>query len=103
MACWPSSDFNPAHEDSARGHRDAAHELKTAFDSESDTDPIGNIRMRQLLLMEDCLKAIGFPTHDEHKARVSLVPCIFQEATDEEFARYVEESFNFIDRGQNKK
>jgi hypothetical protein len=55
-------------------------QIKSAIDHKFDTDPIGNVRMRQLLLMEDCLNSIGFPTHAEHKARVSLVPYIFQEA-----------------------
>jgi hypothetical protein len=55
-------------------------QIKTGIDHGFDADPIGNSRLRQLLLMEDCLVAIGFPTEDEHKARVSLVPYIFQEA-----------------------
>ncbi len=55
-------------------------QIKSAIAHDFDTDPIGNVRLRQLLLMEDCLNAIGFPTHAEHKARVSLVPYIFQEA-----------------------
>jgi hypothetical protein len=55
-------------------------QIKLAIDHEFDTDPIGNVRVRQLLLMEDCLNSIGFPAHAEHKARVSLVPYIFQEA-----------------------
>lgn len=55
-------------------------QIKSAIDHEFDMDPIGNVRMRQLLLMEDCLNAIGFPTEAEHKSRVSLVPYIFQEA-----------------------
>jgi hypothetical protein len=55
-------------------------QIKSAIDHESDMDPVGNVRVRQLLLMEDCLNSIGFPTHAEHKARVSLVPYIFQEA-----------------------
>jgi hypothetical protein len=114
-------------------------ELKTAFDNGSDSDRMGNIRMRQLLLMEDCLNAIGFPTEDEHKAKVSIVPYIFQEAnydgiswteksaeldhltayfeldfmmqnqgksrqeaTDEEFERYCDEAFKFIDQAQKE-
>jgi hypothetical protein len=55
-------------------------QIKTGIDHDFDADPIGNVRLRQLLLMEDCLTAIGFPTETEHKARVSLVPYIFQEA-----------------------
>ena|SRR5947209_19584934 len=55
-------------------------QIRFGLDHEFDTDPIGNIRMRQLLLMEDYLNSIGFPTYAEHKARVSLVPYIFQEA-----------------------
>jgi hypothetical protein len=55
-------------------------QIKSAIDHEFDMDPIGNVRVRQLLLMEDCLNSIGFPTHADHKARVSLVPYIFQEA-----------------------
>jgi hypothetical protein len=55
-------------------------QIKIGIDHEFDTDPIGNIRLRQLLLMEDCVNAIGFPTHGEHKAKVSLTPYIFQEA-----------------------
>ncbi len=55
-------------------------QIKSGIDHEFDTDPIGNVRLRQLLLMEDCLNSIGFPAHDEHKERVSLVPYIFQEA-----------------------
>ena len=55
-------------------------QIKSGIDHNFDTDPIGNVRLRQLLLMEDCLNAIGFPTHADHKARVSLVPYIFQEA-----------------------
>ena len=55
-------------------------QIKFGIDHDFDSDPIGNVRLRQLLLMEDCLTAIGFPTELEHKARVSLVPYIFQEA-----------------------
>src|ERR1051326_5625379 len=55
-------------------------QIKFGIDHNFDTDPIGNVRLRQLLLMEDCLNAIGFPTQTDHKARVSLVPYIFQEA-----------------------
>jgi hypothetical protein len=55
-------------------------QIKSGIDHDFDADPIGNVRLRQLLLMEDCLNAIGFPTEPEHKARVSLVPYIFQEA-----------------------
>ena len=55
-------------------------QIKMGVDHEFDTNPIGNIRLRQLLLMEDCLNAIGFPTHVDHKAKVSLTPYIFQEA-----------------------
>jgi hypothetical protein len=55
-------------------------QIKSAIEHEFDTNPIGNVRVRQLLLMEDCLNSIGFPAHAEHKARVSLVPYIFQEA-----------------------
>jgi hypothetical protein len=55
-------------------------QIKSGIDHDFDTDPIGNVRLRQLLLMEDCLNAIGFPTEPDHKARVSLVPYIFQEA-----------------------
>src|ERR1051326_5755096 len=55
-------------------------QIKFGIDHNFDTDPIGNVRLRQLLLMEDCLNAIGFPTEAEHKARVSLIPYIFQEA-----------------------
>ena len=55
-------------------------QIKSDLDRDSDIDPIGNVRLRQLLLMEDCLNAIGFPTEAEHKARVSLVPFVFQEA-----------------------
>jgi len=55
-------------------------QIKSAIDYDFDTDPIGNVRLRQLLLMEDCLNAIGFPTQADHKARASLVPFIFQEA-----------------------
>jgi hypothetical protein len=55
-------------------------QIRTGIDHGFDADPIGNVRLRQLLLMEDCLIAIGFPTEAEHKARVSLVPYIFQEA-----------------------
>ncbi len=112
-------------------------QIKSAIDHDFDTDPIGNVRLRQLLLMEDCLNAIGFPTESDHKARVSLVPYIFQEAnyhdiswTDQqaelahlgpyfdlvfmvqnqgrerseasaqEFKRYIDEAFGFIDRQQ---
>jgi hypothetical protein len=112
-------------------------QIKSGIDHDFDADPIGNVRLRQLLLMEDCLNAIGFPTEAEHKARVSLVPYIFQEANyddvswtdqhadlahlasyfeldfmvqnqgrerkeaaEQEFKRYVEDSFNFIDRAQ---
>jgi hypothetical protein len=55
-------------------------QIKFGIDHGFDANPIGNVRLRQLLLMEDCLNAIGFPTESEHKARVSLVPYIFQEA-----------------------
>jgi len=55
-------------------------QIKLGIEHEFDTDPVGNIRLRQLLLMEDCLNAIGFPTHEEHKGKVSLAPYIFQEA-----------------------
>ncbi|HEY7404400.1 MAG TPA: hypothetical protein VIB39_12815 [Candidatus Angelobacter sp.] len=55
-------------------------QIKSAIDHEFDMDPIGNVRVRRLLLMEDCLNSIGFPTHADHKARTSLVPYIFQEA-----------------------
>src|SRR5215467_12869902 len=55
-------------------------QIKSALDHEFDMDPVGNVRVRQLLLMEDCLNSIGFPTEAEHKARVSMVPYIFQEA-----------------------
>ena len=55
-------------------------QIKSGIDHDFDTDPVGNVRLRQLLLIEDCLNAIGFPTHTDHKARVSLVPYIFQEA-----------------------
>jgi len=55
-------------------------ELKTAIDNGLDTDRVGNIRVRQLLIMEDCLIAIGFPTNSDHKGKTSLVPYIFQEA-----------------------
>ena len=55
-------------------------QIKSGIDHDFDTDPIGNVRLRQLLLMEDCLNAIGFPAEAEHKARVSLVPYVFQEA-----------------------
>jgi hypothetical protein len=112
-------------------------QIKSGIDHNSDADPIGNVRLRQLLLMEDCLNAIGFPVREEHKARVSLVPYIFQEAnyddiswtnqqaelahlgswfeldfmvqnqgrergeaTPEEFKRYIDEAFKFIDRKQ---
>ena len=55
-------------------------QIKSGVDHGFDADPIGNVRLRQLLLMEDCLNAIGFPTEPGHRARVSLVPYIFQEA-----------------------
>jgi hypothetical protein len=55
-------------------------ELKTAIDNGHDTDRVGNIRVRQLLIMEDCLNAIGFPKNSDHNAKTSLVPYIFQEA-----------------------
>ena len=55
-------------------------QIKSGIDHAFDTNPIGNVRLRQLLLMEDCLNAIGFPIHADHKARISLVPYIFQEA-----------------------
>ena len=55
-------------------------QIKSGIDHDFDADPIGNVRLRQLLLMEDCLNAIGFPTEAGHKARVSLVPYVFQEA-----------------------
>lgn len=110
-------------------------QIRSGIDHEFDTDPIGNIRLRQLLLMEDCLNAIGFPTEAGHKARVSLVPYIFQEANyddiswtdqhadlahlasyfdldfmvqnqgrerseagEQEFKRYVDDAFKFIDQ-----
>jgi hypothetical protein len=115
-------------------------QIKSSIDHDFDTNPIGNVRLRQLLLMEDCLNAIGFPTEPEHKARVSLVPFIFQEANyddiswtdqqaelghlssyfeldfmvqnqgrerkeapEQEFKRYVDEAFRFIDRAQAAK
>jgi hypothetical protein len=115
-------------------------QIKSGVDHGFDADPIGNVRLRQLLLMEDCLNAIGFPAEPDHKARVSLVPYIFQEAnyddiswtdqqaelghlssyfeldfmvqnqgrersevTAEEFKRYVDEAFQFIDRAQASK
>jgi hypothetical protein len=55
-------------------------QIKSGIDHGFDADPIGNVRLRQLLLMEDCLNAIGFPAAPEHRARVSLAPYIFQEA-----------------------
>ncbi len=55
-------------------------ELKSAIDNGLDTDGVGNIRVCQLLIMEDCLNAIGFPEHTDHKAKASLVPYVFQEA-----------------------
>jgi hypothetical protein len=55
-------------------------QIKFGVDHGFDGNPIGNVRLRQLLLMEDCLNSIGFPTRPEHKARVSLVPYMFQEA-----------------------
>lgn len=55
-------------------------QIKWGIEHGFDADPIGNVRLRQLLLMEDCLNAIGFPAETDHKARVSLVPYIFQEA-----------------------
>ncbi len=55
-------------------------QVKFGIEHDFDANPIGNVRLRQLLLMEDCLNAIGFPTEREHRARVSLVPYIFQEA-----------------------
>jgi hypothetical protein len=55
-------------------------QIKSAIEHDFDTDPIGNVRVRQFLLMEDCLNSIGFPKEPEHKARVSLAPYIFQEA-----------------------
>jgi hypothetical protein len=55
-------------------------QIKSGIEHGFDADPVGNVRLRQLLLMEDCLTAIGFPTKAQHKARVSLVPYIFQEA-----------------------
>jgi len=112
-------------------------QIKSGIDHDFDTDPIGNVRLRQLLLTEDCLNAIGFPTEAEHKARVSLVPYVFQEANyhdiswtdqhadlahlgpyfdmdfmvqnqgrersevgEQEFKRYVEDAFKFIDQKQ---
>ncbi|HET9839307.1 MAG TPA: hypothetical protein VFR84_13820 [Candidatus Angelobacter sp.] len=112
-------------------------QIRFGIDHDFDADPIGNVRLRQLLLMEDCLNAIGFPTEQEHRARVSLVPYVFQEAnyddiswtdqradlahlapyfeldfmvqnqgrergevSEQEFKRYVEEAFKFIDRKQ---
>jgi hypothetical protein len=112
-------------------------QIKSGIDHDFDADPIGNVRLRQLLLMEDCLNAIGFPTEAEHKARVSLVPYIFQEANyddiswtdqhadlahlgayfdldfmvqnqgrersdagEQEFKRYVDDAFKFIDQKQ---
>ena len=115
-------------------------QLKLGIDHNFDADPIGNIRLRQFLIMEDCLNAIGFPTEDEHKARVSLAPYIFQEAnydgiswtdqqadlaglstyfdldfivqnqgrqrnesTTEEFTKYVNDAFRYIDRVQAAK
>jgi hypothetical protein len=116
-------------------------QLKLGIDHNFDADPIGNIRLRQFLIMEDCLNAIGFPTEDEHKARVSLAPYIFQEAnydgiswtdqqnadlagmsiyfdldfivqnqgrqrnevTAEEFAKYVDDAFRYIDLVQAAK
>jgi hypothetical protein len=115
-------------------------QIKSGIDHGFDADPIGNVRLRQLLLMEDCLNAIGFPTEPDHKASVSLVPYIFQEAnyddiswtdqqaelghlssyfeldfmvqnqgrersevTAEEFKRYVDEAFQFIDKAQASK
>lgn len=55
-------------------------QIKSGIEHGFDADPIGNVRLRQLLLMEDCLNAIGFPAETANKARVSLVPYIFQEA-----------------------
>jgi hypothetical protein len=115
-------------------------QIKSGIDHGFDADPIGNVRLRQLLLMEDCLNAIAFPIEPDHKARVSLVPYIFQEAnyddiswtdqqaelghlssyfeldfmvqnqgrersevTAEEFKRYVDEAFQFIDKAQASK
>jgi hypothetical protein len=115
-------------------------QIKSGIDHDFDADPIGNVRLRQLLLMEDCLNAIGFPTEREHKARVSLVPYIFQEAnyddiswtsqqadlahlgpyfdldfmvqnqgrerrevSEQEFKRYVEDAFTFIDLKQTQR
>lgn len=67
-------------------------QIKSGIDHELDTNPIGNIRLRQLLLMEDCLNSIGFPTHAEHKARVSLAPYIFQEANYDDIAWTTQQS-----------
>jgi len=115
-------------------------QIKSSVDHGFDADPIGNVRLRQLLVMEDCLNAIGFPTQAEHKARVSLTPYIFQEAnydgvswteqradlghlsayfdldfmvqnqgrergeaTEQEFKRYVNDAFKFIDQKQAEK
>jgi len=55
-------------------------QVKSGIDQGFDADPMGNVRLCQFLLMEDCLNAIGFPTEKEHKARVSMVPYVFQEA-----------------------
>ncbi|HKV92766.1 MAG TPA: hypothetical protein VJW20_09480 [Candidatus Angelobacter sp.] len=54
--------------------------IKWGIEHGFDADAIGNVRLRQLLLMEDCLNAIGFPAETANRARVSLVPYIFQEA-----------------------
>lgn len=67
-------------------------QIKSGIDHKFDTNPIGNIRLRQLLLMEDCLNSIGFPTHAEHKARVSLAPNIFQEANYDNIAWTTQQS-----------
>lgn len=67
-------------------------QIKSGIDHKFDTNPIGNIRLRQLLLMEDCLNSIGFPTHAEHKARVSLAPYIFQEANYDDIAWTTQQS-----------
>jgi len=55
-------------------------QVKSGIDHGFDSDPVGNVRLRQFLLMEDCLNAIGFPTETRQKARVSMVPYVLQEA-----------------------
>jgi hypothetical protein len=55
-------------------------QIKLLIEHEYDKEHIGNARVRQLLLMEDCLNSIGFPAEAEHKTKASLVPYIFQEA-----------------------